>query len=67
LADPSRPTAVFVRLPSQRRFIAYFDPADGHVLGDNTQHQFFETVETLHRGLFRGPLGALLAELTRLR
>ena len=63
-ADPSRPTAVFVRMPSRRGFIAYVDPADGHVLGDNTQHQFFEAVETLHRRLFLGPLGALVVELT---
>ena len=56
-ADPSRPTAVFMRMPSRGGFIAYVDPADGHVLGDNTQHQFFETVETLHRRVFLGPLG----------
>ena len=63
-ADPSRPTAVFMRMPSREGFIVYVDPADGHVLGDNTQHQFFDTVETLHRRLFLGPLGALVVELT---
>jgi uncharacterized iron-regulated membrane protein len=32
--------------------------------GTSTQHQFFETIETLHRRLFLGPLGALVVELT---